>query len=216
MNRIHNLGVVLIALSVVVASCQKTTKRKLANEWNVDFYQEEYHFVQSNTINREKYENGQYSRVEISNGEEDTVFKGTVVSNTMTINTDGTWSSFIEYSAYNSNPNNPNPIVKVYKNTRSGTWNFAKGRKGDDFKKNELVYFNVTKLNYVDYKTTDPLDVDESTVELAPGTLFETFRVIESKSKTLELKQEGYSQRYSNGDLELDRNSTFWYKLSKK
>jgi hypothetical protein len=214
MNVIHKLSVVLIAVSVV--SCQKTTKRKLANEWNVDFYQEEYNFVQSNTINRETYENGQYNYVEISSGEFDTVFKGSVVSNTMTINTDGTWSSFIEYSAYNSNPNNPNPTLKVYKNTRSGTWNFAKGRKGDDFKKNELVYFNVTKLNYVEYNTSDPSDVDEANAELAPGILFETFRVIESKSKTLELKQEGYSQRYSNGDLELDRNSTFWYKLSKK
>ena len=120
-------------IAFTIASCGKTTRKKIVNEWTVKSYTQTVTGTDTSFILN---------------------FQDSPKTPTkMTIKKDGTWewvrsssSSALIYGG------------SIYASTeetekRSGTWSFVGKTKGDDFKKNERVIFNVlSENNRADYE----------------------------------------------------------------
>ncbi len=180
------LTVVIIAFAV--ASCGKTTNRKLTNDWKVTsdeskgatLFQDGSKTTFSNSYTETNYKST-YSHTDPDGNTYSDNTSGTLKLNEFSIKKDGTWTwERTVFYAYSGNTNN-------FK--RSGEWAFLGNNKGDDFKKNECVVFNV--LNETTALTfgsgTTPYS---SSISYLIGEKALFYKVKESKAKELQLESE--------------------------
>ena len=182
-----------VILLVGLSACGKTTKGKIANDWKVASSEETWI---SEDVNEKSTRTTSISGTTFSStyiqqqggGPPETVNEtGTVQINDFTINKNGTWSSVREITK--SQANNGSYTSKM---EESGTWSFIEKTKGDDFKKNERVLFNVLTANYYAVVKENGAVTSESNAvsTYLTGERSSVYTVTESKKNKLEMKME--------------------------
>lgn len=180
-------------LSSVLISCAKTTKGKMANEWQVvsseethtSVYQDGSKTITSRTSNENSYV---YNETNVNpQGEtSSTNHSGGVNVFEWIIEKDGSWTRTEEYTEEN------NGKKATFRTEYSGSWSFVGKNKGDEFKKNERVLFNLLAKRY-HYTETEQgaTTMDYSSNETyQAGENVQIFTVTESKQKELKLESE--------------------------
>jgi len=193
---VYGLSVIFIAGSV--ASCKKSSKGKMDNEWKASSYN-----MTSNSTS-----GGGTSTQTTINSEDGASIKRTVVTtplgmNPITVVTngviddfsyviskDGTWSSI--YNITYTTTNAPVVTIEKIENTNSGTWDFLGGV--GEFKKNERIVFNTLSKNEITTTTTtnngtpvgSPI-ISGDVVTYADGEMSMIYTIVESKKKELQL-----------------------------
>ena len=214
MKRLFILGFSAALIAGGVSSCKKTSKGKMANEWNVTSITSESTEIGSNgnkTVTTTTLADGKITDIENYTNSSGTVITtklGTVKEYSYTIEKDGTWKSTTDMT-YTSSSSTATTVVNT-----SGTWSFLSKNKTGDFKKNERVVFNIlkeeTKNNgsYTVSNITTPFSNSESNA-YAEGENADIFLVVESKKKELTL-----SKTYD--ETEITTNSSGSYTTSNK
>ncbi len=195
-------GLSLIFLAVGMNSCGKTTKRKITNDWKIVSIEEEQKAT-SVQADMENYWKTTMTESTVSNYSIYTIMgvdgpytytsesAGEVKENEFSIKNDGTWQ-WTQELYYDENSGMGYPFTTTTKRYLSGTWSFIGKTKGDDFKKNERVVFNILlnkKSTLEKNQTTVLTDYSEETTYLT-GESTMTFTVKESKKKELQLEME--------------------------
>jgi hypothetical protein len=208
------ISIYLFSLAITVVgmtSCGKSTKGKIANEWKVASLKsvetsinsngdkQIYTFsVDGNTITDSE------EHYPASGPSSSSSKKGTMNANEFVIKKDGTWSWVID-GTYTSNngASTRNEILE-----QAGTWSFLNKSKGDDFKKNERVLFNVLTVKSRDIVTENGVVVDDYTDNLVYSTGKNTmiYTVKDSKKDKLELESE--AENIANQNTFQSSNST--------
>lgn len=190
MRQITSCVLSLAFLMAGVASCAKTTKGKVTNEWNVTSFEQ----TDDYTSNQESLSNAKLSMSETSFTQESTTVtngitttyhsSGSVNAHVLEIKKDGTWNWTQDITYIY--PNNTSNRLTV----ETGTWSFVGKTKGDDFKKNERILFNVlTKRVSTDYVSGQTVVTSDSTNEtFETGENVRIYTITESKRKELQLE----------------------------
>ncbi|MGV3612537.1 MAG: hypothetical protein ACO1N0_16380 [Fluviicola sp.] len=200
-------------LAAGISACGKTTKGKMSNEWKV-----------TSMESKETYENSTgdkfvstFSTTESTVTEVDEDYPafgapstetktGVMNTNEFIINKDGTWSWLID-ATYPTADGTHQEIVE-----ETGTWSFLDRTKGDDFKKNERVLFNVLTAHLRDIVIENGVVVDDYTDDLVYTTGKSTmiYTVITSKKDQLELEMDAknVSTQNPNTNPLMNANST--------
>lgn len=205
MKKIFYCTLSVAFLTVGLSSCGKSSKGKMANEWKVTEYNQTSTDTQSNgdktvetttitestaTMKTEDTPNGGSTTT--------TTRTGSVNSNEMTIEKDGTWTSTrdITYTDVILGTT----IVTKSTMTASGTWAFVGKTKGDDFKKNERVMFNTLSVTNTSVVTPNggSSTTSSSTETYMTGENVMVYTVKESKKDELQLEAE-VSNSYTSG-----------------
>ncbi|MNK18895.1 hypothetical protein D3C87_371110 [compost metagenome] len=191
---IYSLSIALTAIGV--ASCAKSNKRKMANEWQVTSFEQTRTGIASNYEDIEKtvMNENNFTR-ELIHKQNDSIEvihsnPGTVNNHVLDIKKDGTWTWVrdLSYDGVNTT------IIE-----QSGTWSFVGKTKSGDFKKNERVLFNVLlKETTVIYQTGE--EFSEETYLTGENVLIYT--VTESKRKELSLEMDFTNKLNYNGNPE--------------
>jgi hypothetical protein len=193
MKKISMYTLSVLFLAVGMASCTKSTKGKITNEWKVTSYDDVQTYTNINgtkttsTISMTETVITNTDVTEPTTGPSTTnTQSGTVNKNEFTIKKDGTWTWVID-AVYTTGNSLDNQILE-----QSGTWSFVGKTKGDDFKKNERVLFNVLNLKATETETVNQVVVDSSTdnVTYATGNNTMIYTISESKKDKLELELE--------------------------
>ncbi|WP_343747564.1 hypothetical protein [Fluviicola sp.] len=190
-------------LSAAMISCAKSTQGKMANEWQVVSSEENSTSVNSDgskTIaSRTTNETSYSSSVTNTNpqGESSTAnHSGGVNAFDWLIEKDGSWTRTEEYTEMDSGKK------LTYRTVYSGSWSFVGKNKGDDFKKNERVLFNVLAKRYNFTQTEQgatTMSYSSNETYLA-GERVLIFTVKESKQKELQLESESGSTVLYDGE----------------
>ena len=145
----------LALLVVGMASCAKSTKGKVTNEWKVVSYSENDSFSnaggQSGATITTMTETTYTQDFTSSNGgmTSSNSSSGTVNAHELILKKDGTWSLIEDLTNNQGNGSSRNVTEQT------GTWAFVGKTKGDDFKKNERLLFNIlTKKRTSAYTVT--------------------------------------------------------------
>ena len=198
-----------------MTACTKTNKGKMSNEWKVTSMESKETYENANgdkhistfsmtesTITEtsdHQYVSGPPSYTEIETS--------SVNANEFIINKDGTWSWVMDATKVTSNG------TRQQRLEQAGTWSFLDRTKGDDFKKNERVLFNVLTLKARDIVIENGITVDDYTDDLTYTTGKSTmiYTVIESKKDKLVLEMDGknVSTQNSNMGSAMNANSTY-------
>ncbi|MNJ85818.1 hypothetical protein D3C87_32980 [compost metagenome] len=185
-------------LAAGMASCAKTTKGKLTKEWKVVSYEKTRVGINQSGSSTNST-TSKISMTETSFIHENTHVDnngavvtdyyedGLVNSHVLTMKKDGTWS-WTKDITYVFNSGSTNRISTE----ESGTWSFVGKTKGDDFKKNERLLFNVlnkkeSSLNIVDNVVVSD---DLSNTTFLAGENMQIYTIKESKKKELQLELE--------------------------
>lgn len=202
-----------IALIAGAASCKKTSKGKMANEWTVTSYS--YNSTSSSStagsISTKETTTGtetSETTVTTTGSSSETKVKN-ITENLYTINKDGSWtsSSNMNWIEIDTLINGGGMLVISTDNissetTISGQWDFLGGV--GEFKKNERVTFNATNWNEkrsVANSTTTTINgvtststgnsSTNSTETFTDGQVSEIYTIVESKKKELQLSADG-------------------------
>ena len=213
MKRISYYTLSIAFLAIGLASCGKTTAGKMTNEWKVTSYQEKLELVNaSGDVNTTTISsNGSSFSYENVNdpaaGPSTTQYStGTVNAFEFTINKDGTWSSIKDF-IYTS-PNTSDQTKQV----KSGTWSFVGKTKGDDFKKNERILFNILSETETFIQTVDQVEVNNQVTSATylTGEKVRVYTITESKKDQLGMtSEESYSNTYSSGTTSQKNSEQF-------
>lgn len=222
----NTLGLMIIA--TLVASCGKTTKGKMANEWQITSFEGQRIYSSTNggvTITSEP-EAIRGTSTTFSSGD----IQGTITENSIVIEKDGTWSQNLSYSTTRTEDNfmgngQTATITTNYVGNMSGNWYLSGKNKSQDLKKNEIVNFyaanGVTKFierttvlgvtTVTDSDTTDVTGNNYPAGFYIPITgNFSTWKVIESKGKKLVIEHTDNStdtEVDSNGESHVDKTT---------
>jgi hypothetical protein len=186
MKRIFYYILGITFLAVCLASCGKTTKGKITNEWRVVSYSEQT--TNGDTINS-------YSTGDASNN-----------SNNLTIDKDGTWTWKTASSHSGYVFGGTVFLTDKESTTQSGTWSFIGKTKGDDFKKNERVLFTVLSESSLKSETGgggNPVFPDttvSSSQTYLTGEKVLIYTVVKSTHKELQLESESSHTNSSTGE----------------
>ena len=173
-------------LTVGFASCTKSTKGKMANDWKVVS-------MTSESSSTDFDGNKNVSVTTATDGSITTTLGSAMINkNEFTIEKDGAWK-WIQDLSYSTDSG----VVRTT-NERSGTWSFIGKNKGDEFKKNERVLFNVLKVNYsiVHKNQGTIIDQQNASSENLQGDVTLIYTIKESKKDELQLEME--SERISD------------------
>lgn len=205
----YALSVAFLTASLV--SCGKTTKGKMVNEWKVTSQTETSTNVQSNgnkTDQTTTYSENAVTRTTVQTPSVGPVLTtsqtGIVNSNTLTIEKDGTWTwtTTVLYGSGNS--------TALSTDEQSGTWSFVGKTKGDEFKKNERVLFNVLSAKNTTVQTSNgSATTNKTTDTYLTGENTMIFTVKESKKDELQMEAEGKNVYTDDSDV-----STYTSKIS--
>ncbi len=169
---IYYAGIAFIAISI--ASCGKTTKGKITNEWRVVSYTEE-------TVDGD-------TSYTISAAD------APATPNNLTIDKDGTWTWKSGYTASGYIFGGSVYITNTTTTTQNGTWSFIGKTKGDDFEKNERLMFTILSESTVKSQTSGSPMFPDTTVTTSQtyltGEKVMIYTVTKSTKKDLELKSE--------------------------
>lgn len=203
-------GLSLIFLAVGLNSCGKTTKRKVTNDWKIVSLEDEGE-MDSNNDSYSKTTMTEssvsiYNTYSFSGPDSIETFiedlTGLVKTNNLSIKKDGTWQWNQELFYENiAGPNSQNATLKK---DLSGTWSFMGKTKGNDFKKNERLVFNVLSSYNSDYQIDGQTVVNDYSEQATylTGQNTMTFTVKESTGKELQLEMESasnFSYSWSSG-----------------
>lgn len=196
------LSVALLTAGLI--SCGKSSKGKMVNEWKITSMEESStNTSASGYVSKDvtTYTETTYQNTTTNGSNPSTSTDGKVITHTMTISKDGTWTMNRETSYQYTTPltNKAHTVTRVISN--SGTWSFVGKTKGDEFKKNERVLFNTlsTSTTVTDKNTTDnqsTTDVYSDTYATGENPLIYT--VVESKAKELQLEALGDNSSTQN------------------
>jgi hypothetical protein len=185
---IYTLSIAFLALGI--SACAKSTKGRLTNDWKVVSSQQENKTVnQSGDVTTESIfmtavaVTHSSSFIPATGTGYTSSIQGNVKANTISIKKDGTWIWNQELSFDDLSGN----LTKTLE--QSGTWSFAGKTKGDDFKKNERVIFNVLSDKLRTVQTVNQsvvTDYTDAKTSLT-GEDYMIFTVEESKNKKLQL-----------------------------
>lgn len=205
-HAIYGLGLAFLVIGL--ASCGKSNTRKITNDWTIVSSEED------NTWINESGEKGathtSFTETTISTHYEYTPSggattiqesSGKVSANTISIKKDGTWIWNQECS-YEGEQGGV-LLNTTIKTIQSGTWNFVSKTKGDDFKKNERIAFNILKKSTNTFQLQDQVIAYNNDTEntFLAGENMIIYTIVESKNKELELKLEKNLEFTENGDL---------------
>lgn len=198
----YTLSVALVA--VTMTSCGKSTKGKMAGEWKVTSMSYTLTENQSNgdkSVEDTKQEGTTLTMTSTTTSGSSSTTEtttATVVVNDLTIEKDGTWT----WTRETNETQNifGGTIVQNEKTTQTGTWNFVKSNKTEEFKKNERILFNILTESSTTTTTsgsTSSTSSDNQTYLTGENTML--FTVVESKKKSLQLEAEtAYSSTSGN------------------
>jgi hypothetical protein len=204
--RAHCGFMALLVLGLV--SCGKSTTAKIANNWSVVSSEQEQTYVSANGWNN--YSKVSFTETTISIFSQQTPLGGPtttseslgkVSENVLNIKKDGTWTWNQEWSY--EGPQSGMQVHTTLKTVQSGTWNFAAKTKGDDFKKNERIVFNILSKTITSSQTQNqmPVSNNSSTTNFLAGENMMIYTIAKSKSKELQLELEKGSQTTVNGEV---------------
>lgn len=196
-----------IALMAGAASCKKTSKGKLSNEWNLESMSQTSTSTDANGTSKSQMEiaDGLVTITDTDVNSNKTVQTGTVTTATWTIEKDGTWSRTIELSITKVTQGGSTTTVDGSMSiVESGSWDFM-GGVSKDWKKNERVVFNTLEStqtsSYAVSGTT--LSDNTTTSSYAEGENSEVMVVVDSKGKEL-----GMSRDEDNSTKDTDNTSS--------
>jgi hypothetical protein len=201
-------GFVMAFLAIVVVSCGKSNSRKITNDWTIVSSEQEQTGIDED--GDKTYTHTSFTETTISTHSEYTPVggvttaqesSGKVSANTISIKKDGTWIWNQEWS-YEIEQGGSVLNTNI-KTIQSGTWNFVAKTKGDDFKKNERIAFNILKESKSTFQTQDQVMVTSNGSEITflAGENMLIYTIVESKNKELELKLEKNSESTENGEV---------------
>ncbi len=189
-----------IAMVAGAASCKKSSKGKMANEWTVSSYVDEttttYNDGSSSSTKTTGTETSfttntsqSASGVTISGST-----TGTITEYVYTIEKDGSWTSSKKTVVVDDeDPSYTETTTRT--ETNEGTWDFLGGV--GEFKKNERVVFNTTKASWTEssvYAITGGNSTTTNTSgsdTYADGENSMVYLIVESKKKELQLSATG-------------------------
>lgn len=198
-----------MALLVIgLVSCGKSNTSKIANNWGVVSSEEEYDNVSTNGWRN--YSKISFTETTISifsqqtpPGDPTTTSQslGKVSENILNIKKDGTWAWNQEWS-YEGEQSGM-LLHTTLKTVQSGTWNFIAKTKGDDFKKNERIVFNILSKTstYSQTQNQVPTNNNSSTTTFLAGENTMIYTIAKSKNKELQLELEESSQSTVNAEV---------------
>lgn len=209
-----------IALVAGAASCKKSSKGKMANEWTISSYESTITSTTTNTgspadtdVQSISSDGATLTITSSSNGTANDPVTGTVNAFTYTIEKDGTWSSLMDITTtqtidiggtvYTATTNS--------KEESTGTFDFLNG-VSKDFKKNERVVFNTLTSKTTTVSSSDipgsssSTDVDDYTY--AEGENSMIYVITESKKKSLILTSAENNTYTTDGYNSTDVGST--------
>ncbi|MNK18892.1 hypothetical protein D3C87_371080 [compost metagenome] len=183
----------LVLLAVIISSCAKSSKGKLANDWKMISLEEKWEsksvngdriFV--NTIMTENTVNSTSEYYPATGTSETSYSSGIVNYYNFIIEKDGTWSCSNEVVYPSSNGSSTTTIEE------SGTWSFVRKTKGDDFKKRERVLFNILESSSRYVQVVDQAVVGDNTdrASYISGEKILIYTIKSSSKKQLELEKE--------------------------
>jgi hypothetical protein len=184
-----------LALAAIgIASCGKTTKGKVTNEWKVTSYEDEETYLISDgsqhvsiismnettvTMTDKDTPQGGSESIDSENG--------VMNKHEFSIKKDGTWSWMIDATFVSGTASKNN------KQEQTGTWSFMTPSKEDDFKKNERLIFNVLSSTGTETVTDNQSVIDSETYQgtYSSGENILIYTVKNSKNDRLELELVG-------------------------
>lgn len=201
-----------LLLTVVLASCGKSTKGKMANDWKVVSMTTETTLTNTDGSKYESTQSANETRMttkSVSTAEDGSVTttasEATINTNEFTIEKDGAWK-WIQDLSYSTDSGE----VRT-RNERSGVWSFIGKNKGDEFKKNERVLFNVLKTDYSMIHKNQGAIVNEydANYEYLTGSVTMIYTIKESKKDELQLEMESdrTSDQYTNVSKSVSKGS---------
>ncbi len=199
-------------LTVVLASCGKSTKGKMANDWKIVSMTTETTFTNDDDDQYESTVTANETRMTTKSvtttadgSVTSSTIEATINKNEFTIEKDGAWK-WIQDLSYNTDTGEVRTV-----NERSGVWSFIGKNKGDEFKKNERVLFNVLKTDYSMIHKNQGSIIDEyhANYEYLTGSVTLIYTVKESKKDELQLEMESdrTSDQYTNVSKSVSKGS---------
>lgn len=206
---VYTLSVAFLAVGM--ASCAKTTKGKVTNEWKVVSYEKNELGTNQNGNTSHlnmKMSESSFTRELLDKDNNGTAIyhnysQGSVNSHELILKKDGTWSS-VQDITYNFSNDATNQLVTK----ESGTWSFVGKTKEDDFKKNERILFNVlTRSERSLSKNENTIVSDEiiNTTFLTGENLL-IYTIKESKKDEMQLEMESNIVSETDGGVNKDEN----------
>ncbi len=191
MKKIINYVLSLAFLAFAMASCAKSTKGKVTNEWKIVSYLENDSFSnqggQSGSTITNMTETTYTQEFTNSNGGNTVVNSnsGTVNTHELILKKDGTWSLNKDLTQDNGNGYSNKSIYE-----QTGTWTFVGKTKGDDFKKNERLLFNVLSAKRTSIGMNNQVVFSQfaSNDTYLTGELVLIYTIKESSQKEMELE----------------------------
>lgn len=192
MRKFVSYALSTVFLAAGMAACAKSTKGKVTNEWKVVSYVKTESYSDpdldySNSMTKNLTETS-FTQQSVSTDDGVSVnsnSSGSVNAHEMTIKKDGTWSwkRDMTYDYGNGNGNN---IV----DEQTGTWTFVGKTKGDDFKKNERLLFNILSETRTSSQINNQVVVSQfsSNETYLTGENVLIYTIKESKQKEMELE----------------------------
>ncbi len=185
MKKILLFAAAAVLISGTMVSCAKSTKGKMAGEWNLDSMSSTVTSISGgNTSTSSTTISGSAITQTSTSGGSTTTTAGVLNTGTFTINKDGTWDRVMSTTFTGTGYSSTQAI------TTSGNWDFAKGV--GEFKKNERVIFSTLKEN------TNSTDIfggitttSTSSDSYLDGENTEVFVITESKKKSLTMESKG-------------------------
>ncbi|MCT4580399.1 MAG: hypothetical protein N4A35_03200 [Flavobacteriales bacterium] len=209
MKKGFTIGMIVILVISGVVSCKKTSKRKIANEWTVSKMSSEYIDEGPGGLNKGRLsiDGNSGSSTDISTIGDTSITIDKTVSvkcYDYTINKDGTFSINNEMT-WTRNADGGVVYVDVAKNEILGKWAFLGKNKTDDFKKNELLVFYTTAMNFKGTNTviengTSTSSSSSKSITYSDHDYVSIYKVVASKSKELELLLESERKSSDIGD----------------
>ena len=205
---VYTLSVAFLAAGML--SCGKTSRGKMINDWNVESSTSEITFLGSdgeklvtNEVIMDNSITTKYIQTSADGGTETSSSTGKVNANSWAIKKDGTWTwtRELEYSEGGG---------QKMITEQSGTWSFIGKTKGDEFKKNERILFNILSIKNTTVQTSNgSASTSTSTDTYLTGETSMIFTVKESKKDELQMEAEGKNVYTEDSDV-----STYTSKIS--
>lgn len=192
MRKFVSYALSTVFLAAGMAACAKSTKGKVTNEWKVVSYVRAESYSDpdldySNSMTTSLTETSFTQQSTSTNGglSVNSNNNGSVNAHEMIIKKDGTWSwkRDMTYDYGNGSGNN---IV----DEQTGTWTFVGKTKGDDFKKNERMLFNILSETRTSSQINNQVVVNQfsSNETYLTGENVLIYTIKESKQKEMELE----------------------------
>lgn len=192
MRKIVSYALSAAFLAAGMAACAKSTKGKVTNEWKVVSYvkTESYSdpdqaYSNNSTMNLTETSFTQQNQSVDGGMSVSSDYSGSVNSHEMTVKKDGTWS-WKRDMTYDYGNGAGNKIV----DEQTGTWTFVGKTKGDEFKKNERLLFNILSETRTSSQLNNQVVVSQfsSNDTYLTGENVLIYTIKESKRKEMELE----------------------------